>query len=142
MVLQFIPETINIITSKSIVTLGLTKQIYKKKFACFNLYSKPYGITYGQWTVKWWQWVFSLPAGVNPIIDKTGKYADASQPSDNVWFLAGKFSAGEDREFPNRKCRVSSHKLYSISGNKLRSKSIRISKLENGARSNKFCFER
>lgn len=66
-------------------------------------------MTYGQWTAKWWQWVFSISAGVNPITDKTGRYANANQPSDNVWFLAGNFAA-EDKEFPKRKCRVPSNR--------------------------------
>jgi hypothetical protein len=24
--------------------------------------SKPHGMSYAQWSVRWWQWVFSLPA--------------------------------------------------------------------------------
>jgi hypothetical protein len=83
----------------------LTKQLYKKKIAYFTLYSKPYAMTYGQWTVKWWQWAFSIRSEVSPITDKTGKYADLNQPSENVWFLAGKL-ATENKEFPKRKCRV------------------------------------
>src|SRR5947209_6336709 len=28
--------------------------------------SKPYGLTYGEWSAKWWQWVYSIPVGTNP----------------------------------------------------------------------------
>ncbi len=23
--------------------------------------SKPYGMTYGEWSAKWWQWAYSIP---------------------------------------------------------------------------------
>jgi len=51
--------------------------------------SKPYGQTYGQWSIKWWQWVLSIPTDRNPINDDNGKYCDTSQNDPNVWFLAG-----------------------------------------------------
>ena len=48
-----------------------------------------YGKTYADWSVKWWQWVFSLPATNSPILD-TGDDCSAGQ-SGPVWFLAGAF---------------------------------------------------
>jgi hypothetical protein len=51
--------------------------------------SKPYGMSYAQWSVRWWQWVFSLPANNSPILD-TGD-CSAGQ-SGHVWFLAGAFA--------------------------------------------------
>ena len=127
--------------SQSIVTLSLTKQVYKKKFAYYNLYSKPYAMTYGQWTAKWWQWVFSLPAGINPITDKTGKYANVNQPSDNVWFLAGKFAA-EDKEFPKRKCRVPSNRAILFPVINCEANQFEYPHLKTDSRSNKLRFER
>jgi hypothetical protein len=53
--------------------------------------SKPYGLTYGQWTVKWWNWALSIPKENNPVVDDTGKYANVSQNDPNVFFLAGTF---------------------------------------------------
>jgi len=50
--------------------------------------SHAYGKTYAEWSVKWWQWVFSLPATNSPILD-TGD-CSAGQ-SGHVWFLAGAF---------------------------------------------------
>ena len=29
--------------------------------AVFPANSKPYGLTYGDWTAKWWQWGYSVP---------------------------------------------------------------------------------
>src|SRR4051794_22907267 len=50
--------------------------------------STPYGLTYAQWSARWWQWAFSIPGPVNPLIDTTGAQCAQGQ-SGNVWFLAG-----------------------------------------------------
>jgi hypothetical protein len=69
----------------------------------FSATDRPYGKTYGQWTVEWWRWALGTPVSVNPVVDTTGKYADVNQPSKDVWFLAGKFGS-ESRVFPQREC--------------------------------------
>ena len=57
----------------------------------FTPEEKPYGLTYGQWTVKWWQWAHVAPKSVNPLLDDTGKYASIDSrwsslvPSRNRW---------------------------------------------------------
>ena len=51
--------------------------------------SKPYGLTYGQWSVKWFQWAFSIPKDKNPIIDTSGKNCAINQNDQYAWFLAG-----------------------------------------------------
>jgi hypothetical protein len=64
------------------------------------------GITYGQWTVLWWQWALSVPASKNPVVDDTGKNASQGQRKD-VWFLAGRFGVEDSSEtFPTRECSV------------------------------------
>lgn len=51
------------------------------------------GATLGEWSARWWQWLASIPAAVNPALDQTG--ADAAQgQSGQVFYLAG--SAGTD----------------------------------------------
>ena len=67
--------------------------------------SVPYDVTYGQWTVKWWHWALSTPKSISPIVDQSGEYASVNQPTEDVWFLAGKFG-NEDRNLPNRFCRI------------------------------------
>jgi hypothetical protein len=59
--------------------------------------SKPYGLTYGEWTAKWWQWAFSMPEAVNPTIDDTGRNC-ANNQTGPVWFLAGTGGGAVTRE--------------------------------------------
>jgi hypothetical protein len=53
--------------------------------------SRPYCLTYGQWTVKWWQWLVSIPTDNSPAADETGIHAAVNQTDPSVWFLAGTF---------------------------------------------------
>jgi hypothetical protein len=62
----------------------------------YPLDSKPYGLTYGEWTAKWWQWTISIPKDINPGGDTTGKDCALKQ-SGPVWFLAGTFGGAATR---------------------------------------------
>jgi hypothetical protein len=59
--------------------------------------SKPYGLTYGEWTAKWWQWAFSMPESLNPLVDDTGRNC-ANNQAEPVWFLAGTGGGAVTRE--------------------------------------------
>jgi hypothetical protein len=50
--------------------------------------SKPYGLTYGEWTAKWWQWAYSMTEEHSPMVDDTGRNC-ANNQTGPVWFLAG-----------------------------------------------------
>jgi len=50
--------------------------------------SRPYGLTYGEWSTKWWQWAESIPKENNTAGDETGEKCSQSQ-NGPVWFLAG-----------------------------------------------------
>jgi hypothetical protein len=63
----------------------------------FTIDSKPYNLTYSEWTAKWWQWAFSTPKQVNPVLDEDGKNCAQGQ-SGPVWFLAGTFGGSVVRE--------------------------------------------
>jgi hypothetical protein len=52
------------------------------------------GKSYGEWAAACWQWLFSIPADRNPILDTTGEDAAVGQSGD-VWFLIGTW-AGPD----------------------------------------------
>jgi hypothetical protein len=50
------------------------------------------GLTYGQWSARWWQWAFSIPVDRHPLFDT----ADCSVgQSGHVWFLGASFTASE-----------------------------------------------
>jgi hypothetical protein len=72
--------------------------------------AEPYGMTYGEWTAKWWQWIYSMPEEDNPAVDATGENC-ANNQSGPVWFLAGTFGGAVTRE-----CTIPSDKaiLYAI----------------------------
>jgi hypothetical protein len=55
----------------------------------FSPDSRPFGKSYGEWSAAWWQWSFSIPAPMNPLLDDTGANCGQGQ-SGPVWFLAGK----------------------------------------------------
>ena len=67
-------------------------------------HASPYGKSYGAWSGLWWAWAFSIPAGVNPILDPTGENCDEGELG-KVWFLAGSFSS----EPTTRSCTVPDH---------------------------------
>ena len=60
--------------------------------------SHPYGQSYGEWVVDWWQWVLSIPADRNPLLDTTGEFAGESQHGP-VWFVAGTFGDSVERSY-------------------------------------------
>ena len=52
--------------------------------------ASPYGMTYGEWSAKWWQWTYSLPVDRNPSFDENGSCANGTYGQFGpVWFLAG-----------------------------------------------------
>jgi len=55
-----------------------------------------FGATYGEWSARWWQWLLSIPAAVNPNLDATGDNCTQGQ-KDDVWFLAGTFGGTATR---------------------------------------------
>ena len=50
--------------------------------------SKPYNVTYPEWSVRWWKWVLTIPEENNPIADQTGKDCGINQQGP-AWFLTG-----------------------------------------------------
>ena len=45
----------------------------------YDVNSKPYDVSYADWTEKWWQWTYSIPWDKNPSYDDTGKYCSENQ---------------------------------------------------------------
>lgn len=56
--------------------------------------SSPFGQSYADWAVAWWQWAISIPAETNPIVG-----GDCGQgQGGEVWFLAGNMGGVETRQ--------------------------------------------
>jgi hypothetical protein len=76
----------------TIIISSMTISLFSFALAEENVFppgSKPYGQSYGEWSIKWWQWALSIPTDRNPINDDNGKYCATSQNDPNVWFLSG-----------------------------------------------------
>lgn len=58
--------------------------------------ANPYGMSYGDWSAAWWEWVIQYPAAVNPILDPDGTCGSQGQ-SGPVWFLAGNGGGSVER---------------------------------------------
>ena len=76
----------------------------------FNPSDKPFGLSYGAWTVKWWQWIWSIPDATNPLNDQTGKNASINQPEKDVWFLGGTWATEKLLNIPNREITIPSNR--------------------------------
>lgn len=62
----------------------------------YDLNSKPFNISYADWTEKWWKWTYSIPWDRNPSYDDTGEYCDQNQDGP-VWFLTQGFGHTVER---------------------------------------------
>jgi hypothetical protein len=53
----------------------------------FPAKSHPYGLSYGQWQARWFEWLMEIPVPVNPALDETGANCNVGQ-TGRVWFSA------------------------------------------------------
>ena len=99
-----------ILQKKEVVTIGLVLSLIVIAMipvavadninpGVFAVNSKPYGLSYAQWTANWWKWAMGIPTPNNPIPDKTGANC-AQQQSGPVWFLAGSNGAPHGQRAP------------------------------------------
>lgn len=66
--LLFILASSNLLYSQAQLNTNNIKEDNTKdnqKFM-FDSQSKPYGISYAEWTSKWWKWAYSVPKNINP----------------------------------------------------------------------------
>ena len=49
--------------------------------------TKPFGLSFSDWSIKWWQWILTIPNNINPANDLTGIYSSIGQTDTNVFFL-------------------------------------------------------
>ena len=49
--------------------------------------SMPLGLSFGEWSERWWRWLLTIPKSLNPAMDLSGDNAAIGQPDSNVFFL-------------------------------------------------------
>jgi len=62
----------------------------------FAIDSYPYGLSYEDWTIKSWQWLLSIPVGINPA-ENTSARCEEGQGNLPVFFLPGAGGAVVER---------------------------------------------
>lgn len=67
-------------------------------FKVFPLDSKPYGMSYTDWSIKFWQWFLKIPMipPPHPADDPTGAGCSKSQEGP-LWYLAGSSGSKQTR---------------------------------------------
>ncbi len=53
----------------------------------FTIDSNPFGKSYGEWSVQWWQWICEIPKEKNPAFDNEGDLIHINQNDAHVIFL-------------------------------------------------------
>jgi len=61
----------------------------------FGIEEKPFGLTYSNWTVKWWKWILEIPKYISPLFDPDGKNAYLNQTYGKVFFLCQTLESSE-----------------------------------------------
>ena len=82
---------------------SIMKFSYAANIGVFPADSKPYGLSYGEWTARFWQWLHSIPKQDNPAADTTGKNCGLKQTGP-VWFLPGTYG-GTNELYMYHTCR-------------------------------------
>lgn len=71
-----------------------------------------YGMTYGDWSAAWWQWLLNLTQANNPYNDATGENCGFDQAYGPVFFLVGGGDA--QHEVVRTKCTVPAGKALVV----------------------------
>lgn len=73
------------------------------KIDFFPIDSKPYGLTYEEWSIKWWRWISSIPKDRNPALDWTGNKVYENQNDSRVLFLCQTYEGVKETPFRRNK---------------------------------------
>ena len=71
--------------------------------------ARPFGHTYGEWAIRYVQWMLSIPGAENPLYDTSGAHCAVDQ-SGPVWYLAD-----DDGGINVRTCTVPAGKALLVS---------------------------
>ena len=60
---------ISIVTSSTVlISLTGLASAQNQTIGIFPIDSKPYNMSYPEWSAKWWIWALSIPAEENPVV--------------------------------------------------------------------------
>jgi len=76
----------------------------------FPINSKPLGLSYTEWSIKWWQWITSIPIERNPAYDQNGEFVNVNQNIKNVTFLCQTIEGAKCT--PNRTSTIHTGRLF------------------------------
>jgi hypothetical protein len=69
--------------------------------------SRPYNLTFEEWSAEWWKWFLAIPKAISPAYDKGQKTENVhqNQTNPNVFFLSGTYDGSVKRtcNIPKRK---------------------------------------
>jgi hypothetical protein len=85
MAIKILPFTVSTILILALISLHSSARAEDVNAITYPIDSKPFGLTYKEWTVKWYQWFLATPVGHNPPDQDCAQ----SQTNVNVWFLGG-----------------------------------------------------
>jgi len=66
------------------------------QFYIYPIDSKPYGKSYSEWSIEWWQWLSSIPKNKNPAFDWSGEYVNVNQNDPSILFLCQTYEGVEN----------------------------------------------
>jgi hypothetical protein len=65
----------------------------------FPIDAKPYGASYREWSIKWWQWLSSIPKHNNPAFDWSGAKIYENQHDLPILFLCQTYEGVRNTPF-------------------------------------------
>lgn len=69
------------------------------QFKIFPINSKPFGLAYSEWSIKWWQWISSIPKDKSPVFDWSGHNVNVNQNDQRVLFLCQTYEGVESTPY-------------------------------------------
>ena len=75
----------------------------------YEPHSRPFGTSMERWSERIWQWIYSVPAAHNPMLDTTGADCAVGQPDGPVWYIPPAIDPGGVASF-TRTCTIPSGK--------------------------------
>ena len=74
-------QTANSQLNSEVVTAGISaNQARNENPQVHPVNSRPYGLSYAEWSARWWQWIYQIPLSVKPNFDTTGEDCAQGQP--------------------------------------------------------------